>query len=200
MGYLLLRLVGLSDQPGGAHAKTEPGTIPHGYSGLSRPTGEWAAGDVDGALVHPAGDRWATGAHRPRMGAARRAVRMGRAEALLCPSATPRGDAADRCGASLARPLRPSWGAHHQAPGAERSDRWGGVGHDAWRGRLTQEAGRERGARIGLDREPAGGRAGVDRAAVASLFWTKSNPIRDAVGFVCSRRPQASRLLRGGFR
>ena len=68
-------------------------------------------------------------------------------------------------------------------------------------GEHPQKAGREGCARIGLDREPAGGRAGVDRAAVAPLLWTESlEPIRDAVGFVCSRRPQAPRLLRGGFR
>ena len=87
------------------------------------------------------------------------------------------------------------------APGAERSDCWGTVGNGAWRGRDSQEAGREGGARIGLDREPAGGRAGIDRAAVAPLLRTESlEPIRDAVGFVCSRRPQTPRLLRGGFR
>ena len=54
--------------------KRSPGPFRTDPRVYENPPSSWVAGDVDGALVHAAGDRWAAGAHRSRVGTAGRAV------------------------------------------------------------------------------------------------------------------------------
>ena len=65
-------------------------------------------------------------------------------------------------------------------------------------GKILKKWGVKHAARIGLDREPARGATGVNRAADPPLLGTESRePIRDAVDFICSRRPETPRLSTG---
>src|SRR5260370_38343657 len=86
VGHDLQGAAAVFEQQGGEVSLAGAGAVSDGCVGVWGGAGEWAAGDLDGALVDAGGDRWGEGAGGPGVGGAGFAEPVGGAEAVLCGS------------------------------------------------------------------------------------------------------------------